>query len=60
MFLGDDIAKTLARYADYETMNITLKKALAEFAENLSAVQDYRQAEACINCFSFSFSHNHI
>ncbi|XP_041377172.1 protein FAM92A-B-like isoform X2 [Gigantopelta aegis] len=42
---GDDIAKTMARYADYETINITLKKALAEFAENFSAVQDYRQAE---------------
>ncbi|ESO85072.1 hypothetical protein LOTGIDRAFT_221535, partial [Lottia gigantea] len=42
---GDLLAKEIVNYAEYEKINPTLKKGLTSFAEHLSAVQDYRQAE---------------
>ncbi|XP_067651562.1 CBY1-interacting BAR domain-containing protein 1-like [Haliotis asinina] len=42
---GDQMAKDLVNYAEYETMSLTLKKGFTHFAENLSAIQDYREAQ---------------
>lgn len=42
---GDQMAKDLVNYAEYETMSLTLKKGFTHFAENLSTIQDYREAQ---------------
>jgi hypothetical protein len=42
---GDEISKSLITYTETESLNHTYKIGITKFAENLSAVQDYRQAE---------------
>ncbi|KAK2182628.1 hypothetical protein NP493_344g01020 [Ridgeia piscesae] len=43
---GDYIVKTLMVYAEQEYLSQTTKVAVRQFAENLSAVQDYREVDA--------------
>ncbi|XP_064640208.1 CBY1-interacting BAR domain-containing protein 1-like [Lineus longissimus] len=42
---GDELSKALVTYTDTESLNHTYKMGITKFAENLAAVQDYRQAE---------------
>ncbi|XP_036366384.1 protein FAM92A isoform X1 [Octopus sinensis] len=42
---GDEISQLIVKYVDKETLNPSSKKCLTTFAENLSTIQDYRQAE---------------
>ena len=42
---GDHLAHTLLTYAKKETFNSSTQDALSKFAENFSAVQDYRNAQ---------------
>ncbi|GFR78873.1 protein FAM92A1, partial [Elysia marginata] len=42
---GDLLAKQLLDYAEYEKWNPSLSAGMSKFAENLSAVQDYREAQ---------------
>ncbi|XP_055891366.1 CBY1-interacting BAR domain-containing protein 1-like [Biomphalaria glabrata] len=42
---GDLIAKEFLEFSEYEKWNPSLSAGMAKFAENVSAVQDYREAE---------------
>lgn len=42
---GDQISKDLVTYVDGETLNPSSKKCFTEFAHNLAAIQDYRNAQ---------------
>ncbi|KAK3754040.1 hypothetical protein RRG08_024119 [Elysia crispata] len=42
---GDLLAKQLMDYAEYEKWNPSLSAGMLKFAENVSAVQDYREAQ---------------
>ncbi|GFN93003.1 protein fam92a1 [Plakobranchus ocellatus] len=42
---GDLLAKQLMEYAEYEKWNPSLSSGMLKFAENVSAVQDYREAQ---------------
>ncbi|CAL1541301.1 unnamed protein product [Lymnaea stagnalis] len=42
---GDMLAKELMEFSEYEKWNPTLSTGMTKFAESLSAVQDYREAE---------------
>ncbi|RUS75426.1 hypothetical protein EGW08_016805, partial [Elysia chlorotica] len=42
---GDLLAKQLMEYAEYEKWNPSLSAGMLKFAENVSAVQDYREAQ---------------
>ena len=45
---GDLLAKQLMDYAEYEKWNPSLSAGMLKFAENVSAVQDYREAQVLI------------
>jgi hypothetical protein len=42
---GDQISKDLIAYVEGETLNPSAKKYFAEFAHELAAIQDYRNAQ---------------
>ncbi|ESO85073.1 hypothetical protein LOTGIDRAFT_130994, partial [Lottia gigantea] len=42
---GDLLSKYIMEYAGAEKANVTTQNSLVKFAENFSAIQDYRQAE---------------
>lgn len=42
---GDQISKDLVSYVEGETLNPSAKKHFTEFAQELSAIQDYRNAQ---------------
>ena len=42
---GDLLCRGIAEYAEYEKWNPTLREGMTHFAEILSAVQDYREAQ---------------
>ncbi|XP_059173918.1 CBY1-interacting BAR domain-containing protein 1-A-like [Physella acuta] len=42
---GDLMAKELMQFSEFEKWNPTLSIGMSKFAESLSAVQDYREAE---------------
>ncbi|KAK7454692.1 hypothetical protein BaRGS_00039558, partial [Batillaria attramentaria] len=42
---GDQLSRDIAEYAEYEKWNPSLREGLTHFAESLSAVQDYREAQ---------------
>ncbi|XP_076470346.1 CBY1-interacting BAR domain-containing protein 1-like [Babylonia areolata] len=42
---GDLLCREIAEYAEYEKWNPSLRKGMTQFAESLSAVQDYREAQ---------------
>ncbi|XP_059154236.1 CBY1-interacting BAR domain-containing protein 1-A-like [Physella acuta] len=42
---GDLMAKELMQFSEFEKWNPTLSTGMSKFAESLSAVQDYREAE---------------
>ncbi|KAL8588663.1 hypothetical protein ACOMHN_001980 [Nucella lapillus] len=42
---GDQLCREIAEYAEYEKWNPSLRKGMTHFAESLSAVQDYREAQ---------------
>ena len=39
------MAKQLMDYSEYEKWNPSLSSGMAKFAESLSAIQDYREAQ---------------
>lgn len=45
---GDQISKDLMSYVEKETLNPSSKKYFSQFAQELSAIQDYRNAEVYI------------
>lgn len=52
LILGDEVARSVMRYAEQETLNHTTKAALRDFSENFAAVQDYRESEVRLTlCF---------
>ena len=42
---GDELCREIANYAEREKWNPTLRDGMTHFAESLSAVQDYREAQ---------------
>ncbi|XP_033754764.1 protein FAM92A-like [Pecten maximus] len=42
---GDQLAKDITTYSEADSHNPSMLRCLTEFATNLSAIQDYRQAE---------------
>lgn len=48
MFSGDQVSKDMLSYVQNETLNPSAKEYFTEFAQNLSAIQDYRNAQVSL------------
>ena len=61
--LGDTLAKQINQYASQDKLSHSSSNNLKQFAQNLSIIQDYRDAEVLSlltrdSCLPVSFAHN--
>ena len=55
VYLGDLLAKQVVEFADKEKVSVSTTKNLKDFAHNLAAIQDYRDAEVRLRLHLFPY-----